>query len=113
MSDLVSVGGICFVSGDPPKRKYRPRGSRTRKEQQRDAARKYYLRHKEEIILRTKARHQADPERYAAYQRKYNAEHRAEINAAYRAYYAKHRELIRARERAAYRRRKEKLKSEK
>lgn len=78
MNDLVSVGGICFVAVEPEKnantrmntdphgptrtdaegkvpggaaggkRKYRPRGERSRKEQQRAASRSYRLRHPEQ-----------------------------------------------------------------
>ena len=79
MTELVTVGGVCFVAVEPEKvnanpigpirpigpigksaetgaetreagngkRKYRPRGERSRKEQQRAAARSYRLRHLE------------------------------------------------------------------
>lgn len=80
MSDLVSVGGVCFVAVEPEtrnannganvtyeaneperaqyaetresqnaggKRKYRARGERSRREQQRAASRNYRLRHLE------------------------------------------------------------------
>lgn len=91
MTELVSVGGVCFVAGTPEKarartgtdltditdftdgagtelagredraldvparvsgvgkRKYRPRGERTRKEQQRAASRRYRLEHHAEV----------------------------------------------------------------
>ncbi len=55
MNDLVSISGICFVScpskTEPPaKRHYRPRGERTRKEQQREAQARYYRSHRTEIL---------------------------------------------------------------
>ena len=48
----------------------------------------------------------ATPEERAAYMRRYQAEHREEINARQRAYYARHKEEINARSRARRKRKK-------
>ena len=113
MNDLISVGGVCFVAvssaanmsdqsdrsdksdiAESPapdesaegKRKYRPRGERSRKEQQRAASRKYYWEHRAEIAEKQK-RYRADKAHRREIQRRYRSGHRTEINAKARRYY--------------------------
>ena len=72
------------------KRKNRPRGERSRKEQQRAASRHYYREHKEY---------------YRAKQAAYRQEHREELREYHRKYYAENREYILNVHRYAYRKR--------
>jgi mono/diheme cytochrome c family protein len=58
------------------KRKNRPRGERTRKEQYRAAWAKWYTEHRAERIAKAKAQREADPEHYKEIQRKYRMKHR-------------------------------------
>lgn len=117
MTDLVSVGGICFVAGTPVQpetektgetavRKNRPRGERSRKEQRKAAWAKYYAEHRAEHLAKQIARHRADPEKNNSRLRKYRAEHPEEVKAYHRAYYAAHRDRILMLSRVAYRKRK-------
>lgn len=88
MNDLVSVGGICFVAVEPEaespvlseaaggKRKNRPRGERSRKEQQRAASRHYYREHRAEISMKQKLYRQEHKEEVREYYRKYYAHYR-------------------------------------
>ena len=134
MTELVSVGGICFVAGmpenaesansigpigknaesqvpeqtsGPGKRKYRPRGERTRKEQQREAWQRYYREHKTERLAKAKAWRQANLKKSREYQRKYRAAHQEEIARNSREYYLANREEISRKAHLAYLRRKE------
>ncbi len=100
MNDLVSISGICFVTAE--KKKYRPRGSRTRKEQQAAAARSYYRRHRLEILASRKARR----EQCLKNGRAYRAAHAEEVRQYQRSYYAAHRDKICEQRRTAYHRRK-------
>ena len=130
MTELVSVGGICFVAVPPEnanqsdksdiaesqvtvlpsvtaKRKYRPRGERTRKEQQREASRRYYWSHRSEKLARGRAWRLANLEKFRARQRKYRILHRDEINKKQHEYYQSHRMEISRKAHLAYLRRKE------
>ena len=136
MADLVSVGGICFVAGTETansigpirpigligknaesqvpartsgtgRRKYRPRGERTRKEQRREAWQRYYLEHKTERLAKAKAWRLANLKKFSEYQRKYRATHREDIARNNRKYYQSNREEISRKAHLAYLRRKE------
>ena len=137
MNRLVSVGGLCFVAGTPEnaanlsdrsdrsdgsdiagtegavlasgtgKRKYRPRGERSRKEQRREAWRRYYREHKTEHLAKVKAWRLANLKKTSAYQRKYRAAHREEIARYNRDYYQANREELSRKAHLAYLRRKE------
>lgn len=137
MNDLVSVGGICFVAGTPEsaesansigpmrpigpigetrktkdgehpaKRKYRPRGERTRQEQQKEASRRYYLEHRNERLAKAKTWRLANMEKFRDTQRKYRKTHQEEIARNSREYYQVNREKISRKAHLAYLRRKE------
>lgn len=89
------------------KRKYRPRGERTRKEQQKEAWQRYYREHKTERLAKAKAWRLANMEKLRDTQRKYRETHREEIVRNSREYYQANREKISRKAHLAYLRRKE------
>lgn len=66
------------VPGDAAggKRKYRPRGERSRKEQQRAASRHYYREYRVEILKKQQRHRQEHKEEVREYYRKYYAHYR-------------------------------------
>ena len=89
------------------KRKYRPRGERTRKEQQKEAWQRYYREHKTERLAKAKAWRMANMEKFRDTQRKYRETHKEEIARNSREYYQVNREEISRKAHLAYLRRKE------
>ena len=90
-----------------PKRKYRPRGERTRKEQQKEASRRYYLEHRNERLAKAKTWRLANMEKFRDTQRKYRETHKEDIARNSREYYQVNREKISRKAHLAYLRRKE------
>jgi len=116
-TDPASPEGYAVASGEEAdgaarasgtgKRKYRPRGSRTRKEQQKEASRRYYLEHRNERLAKAKTWRLANMEKFRDTQRKYRETHKEEIARNSREYYQVNREKISRKAHLAYLRRKE------